>query len=126
MSFFDAFELGLDGSQLDAAILCHRGDPGGQAAGQPDEHVLDGRYAEVLGRKDFRMVRFERELGLVLLFRPQTVKPFDAGLAVGAVLPLAGGPPGEFRRFGRTSQRLTRGEQRVDIDAVVDSRLCHR
>ena len=35
-------------AQLDLAVLRHRGDAGGQAAGQGHEHVLDRRGAVVL------------------------------------------------------------------------------
>src|SRR5688572_6066387 len=115
----------FDRPELNTTILCDRGDAGGQAAGQTDEHVFDRRGTEILGGKDLRMVRFERELGLVLLLFAESVKALDLRVGVGAVLPLAGCPPFEFRCLRRGLQCFPRGQQCPYVDAVVDTQLSH-
>src|SRR5687767_7420625 len=71
------------------------------------------------------MIRFESELGFVLLFLTETVKALDARAAMRAIHPFARGSPRELRRLGRLPECLTRLEQRAYVDAVVDRRLCH-
>ena len=76
-----AFELRLDRPQLHATILGNRGHAGRQTACESDEHVFNRRHAEVFGRENLRMIRVERELGLVLLFlaEPVEVLVFSCG-----------------------------------------------
>src|SRR6185295_994118 len=121
-----SLELRFDRSELDAAILRDRGDAGGQAARQADEDELDRRGAEILGGEDFRMIGFERELGLVLLLGAEAVKALDLRHAVRAVLPLAGRPPRELGGLWRAFQYFPRRQQCIDVDAVVDTRFSHR
>ena len=71
-----AFELRLDRPQLDAAILRHRGDAGGQAAREADEHVLDRRDAVILGGEDLRMIGLERVSVLCCCSWPRPKKPW--------------------------------------------------
>ena len=91
----------LDRLQLDVAVLGDRGDAGGQAARQPDQHIFDRRRALVLGREDLGMVGIEREGRLAVLLLAQTVEALDGRMAVGAVLPFAGRAPLELRGLGR-------------------------
>ena len=49
------------------------------------------------------MIGFERELGLVLLFRTESMEALHLRHAVRAVLPLAGGPPRELGRLWRVT-----------------------
>jgi hypothetical protein len=93
---------------------------GRQAACQPHQHILDGRGSLVRGSEDLRVIRIEREPGLALLFLAQTVKPFDGRMAVRAVLPFAGGTPLELRGLRRIAQSLTRANQSLDVDAIVN------
>ena len=58
-------------------MLGDRGDPRGQTARQPNQHVLDGRGAFVLGSKHLGMVGVELESGLATLFFAQAEKAFD-------------------------------------------------
>ena len=51
---------------------------------------------------------------------PRPEKPVDGRLAVRAVDPLAGRPPGELGGLGGLAQRGASAEQRVGVDAVVD------
>src|ERR1700730_10871565 len=94
-----AFDLRLDGPQLDAAILRHGGNAGGQTAREADEHVLDRGDPVILRGEDLRVIRLERALGLVLLLLPESEETFDVRLTVRAVLPLAGRPPRELCRL---------------------------
>ena len=93
------FERGLDGAQLDLAILRDRSDAGREAGGEADEHVLHRRRAVVFGREDRRMVGVVFELGLVRLLGAQAEELLDGGAAVRAVDPAAGGAPLEVRRL---------------------------
>src|SRR6185436_10986024 len=72
------------------------------------------------------MIGFERERRLVLLFLAEALEPLNRAPAVSAVLPLARRPPCELGGVGRALQRLARGQQCIDIHAVVDLRLSHR
>ena len=76
----------------------------------------------VLGREDLRVVGLERELGPVLLLLAEPVEAVDVRAAVRALLPLARGPPREFRRLGRLAQSFTRLEQGAYVDTVVHRR----
>ena len=102
-------------------VLGDRGDAGGQAARQPDQHVLDGRRALVLGGEDLGMIGIEREGALVVLFLAEAVKAFDRRVAVRAVLPFAGGAPFELRGLWRLGQRIASSDQRLDVHAIIDS-----
>ena len=93
-----AFDRRRDPAQLDLAVLGDRGDAGGQAAGQADEHVLDRRRAVVLGGEDLGMVDVERVPGAVALLLAEAEEALDVGVAVRAVLPLARGSPLELAR----------------------------
>ena len=92
-----AFDGGRDRAQLDVAMLRDRGDAGGQAARQADQHIFDRRGAFVLGGEHLRMVGIELEGRLAVLFLAQSVEAFDGRVAVGAVLPFAGRAPLELR-----------------------------
>ena len=63
-----------DRAQLDLAVLCDRGDAGGQATDQADEHELDRRGAMVFGGEALGVVGVELECGAVVL-RPRPEKP---------------------------------------------------
>jgi hypothetical protein len=54
-----AFDCRSDGAQLDDAVRGDRGDASGEAARQPDKHVLDGRRAVIFGGENFRMIGVE-------------------------------------------------------------------
>src|SRR5690606_10126629 len=120
-----ALEPRLDAAELDAAVLRDRRNAGREAAREPDEHELDRRRAEILGRKHFRVIRLERELGLVLVLLAEAVEALHGRAAVGTVAPLASGTPGEHRGFGRLLQRLARGQQRLYVDSVIDHCRSH-
>ena len=79
--------------QLDLAVLGDRGDAGGQAAGQTDEHVLDRGGAVVLGSEDLGVIDVERVLGAVVLLLAEPEEVLDTRRAVRAVQPLARGTP---------------------------------
>ena len=53
------FEGCRDRAQLDLPVLGDGGDAGGEAAGQGDEHVLDGCRPVVLGGEDLRVIGVE-------------------------------------------------------------------
>ena len=97
-----AFELRFDRLELDVPVLGHRGNAGGQAACETNQHVLDRRCAVVFGCEHFRVVGVEGELRLVILLATKAAKAANGRLAVGAVDPFAGRPPLELRT-GRLS-----------------------
>src|SRR4029077_18468799 len=70
--------------------------------------------------KNLRMVSVEAESGFVFLLAAQAIEAFDGRAAVGAVDPVAGGPPLELGGLGRFGQRFACAEQRVDVHAVLD------
>ena len=115
-----AFDRRRDGAQLDVAVLGDRGDAGGEAARQPDKHVLDGRRAVIFGGENFRMIGVEGEGALVVLFLAEAVIAFDRGVAVRAVLPLASGAPFELRRLWSIGERFASRDQRRDVHAIID------
>src|SRR5262249_45022950 len=119
-------ERRLDRAQLDLAQLRDRRHAGGQAAGQAGEHHLHRRRPLVLGGEDLGVVGVEGELGLVALLLAQAVEALDAGLAVGAVQPLATRLPVELRGLGRLAQRIARAQQRIDVDSVLNLLLRFR
>src|SRR5687768_15164198 len=121
-----AFELRLDRAQLDAPILGHRGNAGGQAAGEADEHVFDRRDPLVFGGEDLGMIRRERRLGLVLLLLAKAEEAADVRHAVRASLPFTGRAPRELCCFRRAFQCFPRVQQRLHVDAVVHRRHSHR
>jgi hypothetical protein len=55
----------------------------------------------------------------VLLFLAQAEEAFDEGMGVGAVDPVAGGPPGELGALGHLAQGLAGFEQCLYVDAIV-------
>jgi len=118
----------LSAARDNVILVCHAlsGDARREAARQADEHELDRRRAKILRGEDFRMIGFERKLGLVLLLRAEPVEALDLRDAVRAVLPLAGRPPRELGGLWRAFQDFPRREQCIDVDAVVDTRLSHR
>ena len=120
-----ALDRRLDRVQLDAAVLRDRRHAGGQAAGQPDEQVLDRGDAVVRGREHLGMVGLEGRLPLVLLLLAESEVVLDRRRAVHAVLPGRGGPPGELGRLGRALQHLPRLQQGLDVDPVL-RRLARR
>src|SRR5262249_17280597 len=111
--------------QLDAAVLRNGRHTRREAAGETDQHQFDRRRAVVLGSEDLRMIGLERELGLVLLLVPEPMEALDGRCGVGAVQPLAGRAPAELGGLGRVRQCFPCGQQRVDVDAVVDTRFSH-
>src|SRR5215467_2484753 len=115
-----ALDRRLDRAQLDAAVLRDGRYTPGQAAGQADEEVLDRRDAVVLRREDLGVVRFERPLLVVALLLAEAEEALDLHRAVDAALPLGGRAPGELSGLGRGLQRVTRLEQRLDVDSVGD------
>ena len=87
-------------------MLGHRRDAGGQAARQADQDIFDGRRALVLRGEDLGMVGIELEGLLAALLLAQAEEALDRRVAVGAVLPFAGGAPFEFGGFRRLGQRI--------------------
>src|SRR5690242_4716237 len=71
------------------------------------------------------MIRFERELGAVLLLLAEPEKVLDERAAARALLPLAARAPREFRRLGHFAQRFTRLEQGTYVHTVVYRRRRH-
>ena len=72
-----AFERRAHRVQLDVAVLRHRGDARGQAAGEADEHVLDRRGAVVRRGEDLRVVRIEFEAAPMVLLAARVRNGFD-------------------------------------------------
>ena len=70
-------------------MLRDRRDVGGQAACQADQDVFDRGGPLVLGGKHLRMVGIELERLLAVLFRTQSIEPFNGGTAVGSIFPFA-------------------------------------
>src|SRR5262245_29715834 len=66
------------------------------------------------------MIGLEAEALLVLLIAAEAKEPFHVGLGVRAVDPVARRLPPKLGALGRGRQRFARGEQRLDVDAVVD------
>ena len=62
----------------------------------------------------------------MLLFLPQSVEPLDLVWLWVPFCHLQEARQVNFAASGALFERFTRREQRVDIDAVVDSRLSHR
>ena len=87
-------------------MLGDRRDARGQAARQPDQHVFDRRGALVLGGKHLRMVGIECEGRLAVLLLAQAIEALDGRMAVGAVLPFAGGAPLELRGLRGLGERF--------------------
>src|SRR5580700_1167347 len=114
------FDGGGDRPELDAAELSDRGDPSGQAAGQADQHDLHRGGAVVLGGEALGVVDVVLVGGAVLLLGAQAGEPVHGGVAVGALSPGAGGPPGELGRFRRGRERFACPEQGLDVHAVFD------
>ena len=69
-----------------------------------------------------RVVGLDRERLAVGVLLAETGEVGDRRAAVGAVHPLAAGPPLELRGLGRVGQRLAGAAQRLDVHAVVDGR----
>ena len=61
-----------------------------------------------------------------MLLLAEAEEALDRRVSVGAVFPLAAGPPGKFRRFGCVAERLARAEQRFYIDAIIDRGFARR
>src|SRR5262249_23612532 len=120
-----AFELRLDGTQLDPAMLGDGRHARSQAACKACQHELDRSCTPIFRGENLRMVGLECKGSLVALLLSQTVKAQDAGAAVRAPNPLAGRPPGELRGLGRLPQSLARLQQCLGVDTVVDVRRCH-
>jgi hypothetical protein len=91
-----------------------------EATRQADQHVLDGRGAVIFGGEDLRVIGIEGKAAPMRLLLTQTRETLDFGVAVGAVHPVAGGPPLELRGFRRSRQGLPRAQQGFDVDTIVD------
>src|SRR5260370_37481202 len=115
-----AFDRGSDRPELDATELGDRGNAGGQAPGQANQHDLHRGGAVVLGGEALGVVDVVLVGGAVLLLGAQAGEAVHGGVAVGAGAPGAGGPPGELGRLRRRGQPLARSEQGGDVHAVVD------
>ena len=95
-----AFDRRLDRTQLNVAMLGDGGDAGGQAARQPDQHILHRRDAVVFGGKHLRMIGVERESLFVALLLAEAVIAFDGRTTERAVFPFDGRAPFELRGLG--------------------------
>ena len=91
---------------------------GRETARQPDQDVFDRRRALVLGSEDGRVIGVVLELGVVRLLGAQAEELLDAGTAVGAANPAAGGAPLELGGSRGVGERLASAQQGLDIDAV--------
>ena len=112
---------GRDRVQLHAPIGRNGGDAGGQAAGETGEDHFDGSHPVVLGREDLGMVGVDGERGAVRLLGAQAREVLDGRSRVGAVDPLAAGPPLELGGFGGGGEGLARGEECLHVHAVLDA-----
>ena len=101
---------------LDLPVLRDGGHTCCQAAGEPDEHVLDRGGAVVLGGEDLGVVGVEGEAGPIALLLAESEEALDLRPAVGPVLPLAGCPPPEGGGLGRLGERIAGAEQGFDVD----------
>src|SRR5580693_2762020 len=72
-----AFDRGGDRPELDAPELGDRGDAGGQAADQADQHELHGRGAVVLRREALGVVDVELVRAAVLLLGSESAEAGD-------------------------------------------------
>ena len=126
MSIFP-FELRLDRAQLDAAILRYGRHARRQAARKTDEHdTLRASHPGPRRRKSPGDRRRRRTRSCASAPSPEPIEiPGRCESAVGTVQPFAGCTPGELCGLGRALQRFPRGQQRVDVDAVVDTLLTH-
>ena len=70
------------------------------------------------------MIGIKHKSFFSVLLLAKAIKALNDRMAVSPVLPLAGRAPLELGRRRCVRQRLTRGDQRLDLDSVVD-RLCY-
>ena len=105
--------------QLHAAIRRHGGNPGGKTRGEGGENDLGRRGPVVLGREHLGVIGFDHVRLPVRMLLPQSREVRDRRAAVGAVHPLATGPPLELGGLWCVGERLARSEYRLDVDAVV-------
>ena len=66
------------------------------------------------------MVGIEGEGFLAPLLFAEAIEALHGGMAVGAVLPLAGCPPLELGGYRCVGQCLAGGDKRLHVDAVID------
>src|SRR6202035_1778357 len=85
-----------------------------------DQEVLDRRDAVVRRREDLGVVGFEHRLVDVVVLLAEAEEALHLDLAVHAVLPLGGRPPGELGGLRRALQHLARLEQCLNVDSVGD------
>ena len=109
-----------DRAQLDATVLGHGGDAGGQAAAQRRQDDLHRGGALVQRGEALRMVGVERERGLVDVLLAQAGEPGHGRAAVRAAHPLGRRTPGELGGLGHADECVAGGGEGRAVDTVVD------
>src|SRR5262245_56251788 len=112
-------ERGLDRMELYAAPLGDCSNARREAARKTGEDEFDGSRSVVLGRKDLRVVRLDRECLVTGLLSSEPEEIADGGAAVRAIQPFAARTPLELRGLRHLLQGLARVEQCSHINAVV-------
>src|SRR5262249_1160175 len=92
---------------------------------ETDEYELNRGRTVILGGKNLRVIGLEGKLTLVPLLISESMETLHGRSGVGTVLPLAGCAPGELGGLRCIFQRFPCGEQRVDVDTVIDILLSH-